>query len=308
MMDMTDGAARPIRTSALIGLGALGILFGRRMPGVQVIADAARAARYAARPATCNGEACPFAYCGPADGRPVDLVLVAVKATALDAAIRDMAAFVGPDTVILSLLNGITSEGRLDAAYPGRVLGCVAIGMDANRAGRDLVYKAPGKLQFGELDGAMTPRVAAVARYFEQCGIACEPCADIRYKLWYKLMINVGLNQASAAFGLTYGGLAQPGPQQDRMLEAMGEVIRLARAEGVPLPDDAATVWLAQAMPTFKPDNKPSMGQDADAHRPTEVEEFAGTVRRLSARHGLPTPANDFFYQRIRAMEAAWPR
>ena len=92
------------------------------------------------------------------------------------------------------------------------------------------------------------------------------------------------------------------------MLEAMGEVIRLAHAEGVPLPDDAAAVWLAQAMPTFKPDNKPSMGQDADAHRPTEVEEFAGTVRRLSARHGLPTPANDFFYQRIRAMEAAWPR
>ena len=233
---------------------------------------------------------------------------MAVKATALDAAIRDMAAFVGPDTVILSLLNGITSEGRLDAAYPGRVLGCVAIGMDANRNGRDLVYKAPGKLQFGELDGAMTPRVAAVARYFEQCGIACEPCADIRYKLWYKLMINVGLNQASAAFGLTYGGLAQPGPPQDRMLEALGEVIRLARAEGVPLPDDAADVWLAQAMPTFKPDNKPSMGQDADAHRPTEVEEFAGTVRRLSARHGLPPPANDFFYQRIRAMEAAWPR
>ena len=61
MMDMTGGTARPIRTSALIGLGALGILFGRRMPGVQVIADAARAARNAARPATGNGEASPFA-------------------------------------------------------------------------------------------------------------------------------------------------------------------------------------------------------------------------------------------------------
>ena len=90
-------------------------------------------------------------------------------------------------------------------------------------------------------------------------------------------MINVGLNQASAAFGMTYGGLAQEGPERSKMLEAMQEVIRLANAEGVPLPPDDDVRWLAAAIPTFKPDNKPSMGQDVDAHRLTEVEEFAGT-------------------------------
>ena len=254
---------RPIRTSALIGLGALGILFGRKMPGVQVIADADRAARYAAQPTLCNGEPCRFACCAPAGGRPADLVLVAVKATGLDAAIRDIAAFVGPDTVILSVLNGITSEERLNAAYPGHVLWSVAIGMDANRTGRTLVFKSAGKIQFGERDGSVTPRVAAVAQYLTACGIENEPCTDILYKQWHKLMINVGLNQASAAFGMTYGGLA-------------------------------------------KPDSKPSMGQDVDAHRPTEVEEFAGVVRRLSRKHGLPTPANDYFYRAIRAIEAGW--
>ena len=156
---------RPIRTSALIGLGALGILFGRKMPGVQVVADEARAARYAAQPTLYNGEACRFAYCAPEAGEPVDLILVAVKATGLDAAIRDIAAFVGPDTVILSVLNGITSEERLDAAYPGHVLWSVAIGMDANRSGRNLIFQSPGKIQFGERDGSVTPRVAAVAQY-----------------------------------------------------------------------------------------------------------------------------------------------
>ncbi len=143
---------RPIRTSALIGLGALGILFGRKMPGVQVIADSQRAARYTAHPA------------------------------------------------------------------------------------RDLVFKAPGRIQFGERDGRITPRVAAVAQYFAACGIAGEPCTDILYKQWHKLMINVGLNQASAAFGMTYGGLAQDNAQRALMLSAMQEVIRLANAEGVPLP------------------------------------------------------------------------
>ena len=297
---------RPIRTSALIGLGALGILFGRKMPGVQVVADEARAARYAAQPTLCNGEACRFAYCAPEAGEPVDLILVAVKATGLDAAIRDIAAFVGPDTVILSVLNGITSEERLDAAYPGHVLWSVAIGMDANRSGRSLIFQSPGKIQFGERDGSVTPRVAAVAQYLTACGIENEPCTDILYKQWHKLMINVGLNQASAAFGMTYGGLAEDGAQRALMLSAMQEVIRLANAEGVPLPADDDVTWLAGAVPRFKPDSKPSMGQDVDAHRPTEVEEFAGVVRRLSRKHGLPTPANDYFYRAIRAIEAGW--
>ncbi len=92
------------------------------------------------------------------------------------------------------------------------------------------------------------------------------------------------------------------------MLSAMQEVIRLANAEGVPLPPDDDVRWLAGAIPRFRPDSKPSMGQDVDARRPTEVEEFSGVVRRLSARHGLPTPANDFFYRAIRAIEAGWAR
>lgn len=295
-----------IHSSALIGLGALGILFGRRMPGVQVIADEARAARYAAEPVICNGETCSFTYCSPAEGQPVDLVLVAVKATGLDAAIRDIARFIGPDTVILSLLNGITSEEKLEAVYPGHTLWSVAIGMDATRTGRTLRYKSAGKIQFGERNGEVTQRALALARYFEACGIENELCSDILYKQWHKLMVNDGLNQAAAAFDLPYGGLAQPGPARDKMLEAMQEVIHLANLEGSPLPPDNDVTWLEAAMPTFAPDGMPSMRQDVLAHRPTEVEEFAGTVRRLAQKHGMPTPANDFFYERIRAIEAGY--
>lgn len=72
---------KKIETSALIGLGALGILFGRKMPGVKVIADAERVARYSAQPVVCNGKECHFDYVTPEQGQPVDLVLMAVKAT-----------------------------------------------------------------------------------------------------------------------------------------------------------------------------------------------------------------------------------
>ena len=296
---------KKIETSALIGLGALGILFGRKMPGVQVIADKARIARYSAEPVVCNGEECQFTYVAPEEGRPVDLLLVAVKATVLEQAIRDMAKFVGPDTVILSVLNGITSEEHIDAAYPGHTLWSVAIGMDATRTGRKLVFNQAGKIQFGERSGEMTARVQAVADYLDACGIANEPCSDILYKQWNKLMVNDGLNQA-AAFDQPYGGLRQPGEAQDMMRKAMQEVIQLANLEGVPLPPDNDVKFLDAMMPTFNPEGMPSMRQDVLAKRPTEVAEFAGVVRERAKNNGMPTPANDFFYTRIREIEAGY--
>ena len=275
-----------IETSALIGLGALGILFGRKMPGVKVIADAGRIARYSAQ--------------------PVDLLLVAVKATVLEQAIRDMKKFIGPDTIILSVLNGITSEEDIEAVYPGHCLWSVAIGMDATRVGRSLTFGAPGRIQFGEKNGGMTDRVRAVDEYLTACGIASEPCNDILFKQWSKLMVNDGLNQAAAAFDLPYGGLTKPGPAYDKMLEAMQEVIDLSVLEGVNLPADNHKAFLESMAPTFKPDGMPSMRQDVLAQRPTEVEEFAGVVRRLAKKHGMPTPANDFFYEKIREIEAGY--
>ena len=277
---------KKIETSALIGLGALGILFGRKMPGVKVIADAGRIARYSAQ--------------------PVDLLLVAVKATVLEQAIRDMKKFIGPDTIILSVLNGITSEEDIEDVYPGHCLWSVAIGMDATRVGRSLTFGAPGRIQFGEKNGEMTDRVKAVDEYLTACGIASEPCSDILFKQWSKLMVNDGLNQAAAAFDLPYGGLTKPGPAYDKMLEAMQEVIDLSVLEGVNLPADNHKAFLESMAPTFKPDGMPSMRQDVLAQRPTEVEEFAGVVRRLAKKHGMPTPANDFFYEKIREIEAGY--
>ena len=273
---------KKIETSSLIGLGALGILFGRKMPGVKVIADAERIARYSAQPVVCNGKECRFDYVTPEQGQPVDLVLVAVKATVLEQAIKDIKKFVGPDTIIISVLNGITSENDIEAVYPGHCLWSVAIGMDATRVGRSLTFGAEGRIQFG----------------------ASEPCNDILFKQWSKLMVNDGLNQAAAAFDLPYGGLTKPGPAYDKMLEAMQEVIDLSVLEGVNLPADNHKAFLESMAPTFKPDGMPSMRQDVLAKRPTEVEQFAGVVRRLAQKHGMPTPANDFFYEKIREIEA----
>lgn len=301
-----------IKTVSLIGMGALGILFGRPLSRAlpkgdfRVIASPERIARYTAGPILANGEACDFAFITPnAALPPADLVLVAVKATALQSAIRDMAGQVGPHTVILSLLNGISSEEELSAVWPGQVVWAVALGMDATRTGQALVYRNMGSIQFGELDGEKSERVRAVAALFEAAGIPHQVHPDIRFAQWRKLMVNVGLNQASAVCRVPYGGLQAPGPARDTMIAAMREVLALAPLEGVPLTEQLLTDWLA-GLGDQAADGMPSMLQDVLAKRPTEVELFSGTVRRLAAKHGLATPVNDRLYERIRAIEAGY--
>ena len=119
---------------AVIGAGALGVMFGQRMTqtlGPQRVffaADAQRAARYAAQSFTCNGAACTFRFVTRQQAQPAALAVFAVKSTGLAAAIETMRPFIGPETLVISLLNGITSEGELAAAYgTEHVLYCVDV-------------------------------------------------------------------------------------------------------------------------------------------------------------------------------------
>lgn len=301
-----------IKTVSLIGMGALGILFGRPLAeylpegAFRVIASEDRIARYAAGPILCNGQQCRFDFITPdAALPPADLVLVAVKSTALSSAIRDMAGQVGPDTVIISLLNGISSEEELEKVWPGQAVWAVAVGMDATRTGCTLRYKNAGRVQFGERDGRPSERTQALADLFEAAGVPYERTDEILFQQWRKLMVNVGLNQTAAVYDVPYGGLQKPGQLQDTLIAAMRETIALARCEGIALAEKDLQDWL-KILGDFAPDGMPSMRQDVLAKRPTEVELFSGTVRRMAKKHGLATPVNDWLYERIRAIEAAY--
>lgn len=301
-----------IRTVALIGLGALGVTFGQRLDACLpkgdfvVIADEARAARYRRTGVRCNGQLCDFVYADPAEGRPADLVIVATKSLELARAMDQMAAFVGPDTVLLSLLNGITSEEELEARWPGQALLCVALRTDATRVGQDVTFTAPGVLQIGERDGSDSPRLAAVAALLDRAGIAREVYPDMVYRQWNKLMINVGLNQATAVYDVPYGGVYAPGEAFDTMVAAMREVVAVSRAAGVCLAPDAPEQWIEATRNAFDPAAMPSMRQDTLAHRPTEKELFSGAIRRLGRQYGVPTPVNDWLYAELCRIEASW--
>jgi len=291
---------------AIIGMGALGLLFGDRLQSafdVGFIVNEARKASYSRQSVTINGEEKAFALLDAGAGRPVDLLIFAVKGTALNQAIEDAAGYVGSDTVLVSLLNGITSEEIIGRRFGfDHIVYCTAQGMDAVREGRSLRYTRCGKLCVGLPGGKRSLDLDALCAVFDAAGVPYEVDPDILHRLWSKFMLNVGVNQVAMVHEGNYGTIQKPGPARDQMIAAMREVIPLSKLEGIPVTEEDLEYYV-NLMDTLSPEGMPSMRQDGLAHRKSEVELFAGTVRRLAAKHGLAVPVNEELYRTIKAME-----
>lgn len=302
-----------IKKVSIIGQGALGILFGHQMrkhmpkEDLRFIADAKRIARYTREGVYCNGERCDFEYVAPdAATEPADLLLFAVKYNALRDAVAAAENHVGPNTIILSLLNGISSEGIIAETYGmEHILYCVAQGMDAMKEGNALTYHNMGLLSFGSGEQAISEKAKTVDRFFTKMEIPHEIPDDMKHRMWGKFMTNVGVNQTSAVYGCNYGCLQAEGPARDMMILAMREVMALSALENVALTEDDLSYWL-NVLSTLSIEGKPSMRQDVEAKRLSEVELFAGTVLAFGKKHNYPTPVNQIFYDKMLAMETAY--
>jgi 2-dehydropantoate 2-reductase len=236
---------------------------------------------------------------------PADLVIVAVKYQHLDDAIRDMKNRVGAETLILSVMNGIESEERIGAAYGmNKILYCVSVGIDALREGNRVIYTTQGKLFIGEAaNPVLTERVRRVQALFEKAGIVYETPPDMLRILWWKFMINVGINQASAVLRAPYKVFQAGGEARKLMDTAMWEVVRLAGKAGIDL-SEADVSSFEPFLFRLNPQGKTSMLQDVEAGRKTEVEMFAGRVIELGRRYDVPTPVNQKLFDQIRKIES----
>lgn len=302
-----------IQKTAIIGMGALGLLYAdiiasaKGPAGVSFVMDRERLEKYRGMVFDCNGQKKTFPMECCEDASPADLVIVAVKYNGLAAALDTMKNCVGKDTVILSVMNGISSEKIIGERYGhGRLIDTVAQGMDAMKFGSRLTYTKRGELRIGAEDESQEANLRLVAAYFDEIGMPYTVEKDILHRLWGKFMLNVGVNQTCMAYETNYGGALAEGSGANRtMLAAMREVIALANAEGIRLSEQDLDEYV-DILKTLSPEGMPSMRQDAVSKRPTEVEMFAGTVIPMAGAHGIPVPANVFLYETIRKMEQAY--
>lgn len=298
-----------IEKIAIIGAGALGAAYGSILyemdpDSVCYIAKDGRHDRLKRDGVVVNGKHYAISVVRPEEATPVDLLMVAVKHYHLDQAIMEMKQAVGPQTTILSVMNGIDSEERLGAAFGmEKVVYGLTLGIDAVRETNEVTYKNQGKILFGEARNPVpTERVQRIRELFDRAGIACEVPPDMIRSLWFKYMINVGANQVSAVLGANYGTLRTDPEARELMAAAMGEVIAIARARGVGLSEEDLGVWYG-VLDSLNGSGKTSMLQDVEAGRKTEVEMLAGTVIKLGRRHGVPTPVNQRLFDELKRIE-----
>ena len=296
-----------IQTVDIVGLGALGVMyadfFTKKLgkERVRVLADKGRIERYRAETVTFNGKACDFNYLDAAkESRPAELILFAVKYSALEQAMEEAAHLVGEKTILLSALNGIRSEADLGRKFgKEKVVHCIAQKMAAMKEGNAAFCTNPGELALGVLDGGKEENLNVVKTFFDEIGFAYSCPADMRHAMWGKLLCNVGVNQTLALCEGTYRSVQQEGEAREMMKAAMRETILVANAEGVDLTEKDLEDWVA-VIDSLNPDGEPSMRQDSKAGRKTEVVLFAGTICELGKKHCIATPVNDIFMEKIR--------
>jgi 2-dehydropantoate 2-reductase len=301
-----------IKHISIIGAGALGavyasLFFDMDKDCVSFIASGDRLQRLRREGVIVNGRQYRIPVIPPDDSSPpADLIMVAVKHHHLDAAIDEMKSRIGPKTIIISVMNGIDSEERIGAACGmEKVLYALNMGIDALREGNRVTFTTLGKIFFGEArNPSLTDRVVRVHTLFERAGIVYETPPDMIRTLWWKFLVNVGINQASAVLRATYG-VFQTAPEARSLMEsAMREVIAIAGRAGVNLSERDITEFY-KVLATLGPNGKTSMLQDVEAGRKTEVDMLAGTIIALGTRYGIPTTVNQSLYDAIRAMETA---
>lgn len=302
----------PIETVAIIGKGAVGLLHGSKIAKavgskhLEYVMDGERYLRHRTDRIVINGEDQTFITIPASQAKPVDLVVLAVKATGLDQAINSMEGLVGPETRIISLLNGVTSEEAIAARYGWKHLVlAITQGMDAVFIDNALTLTHPGEIRLGAAPHTEAGVAEDIAGLLERAGISHVVEEDIRRRMWAKLMMNVGINQTCMVYGGTYGSALADSEQNRCLIAAMREAKAVANAEGIALTEDDLNE-MVDIIANLDPNGMPSMAQDRINRKRTEVALFAGTIIERAERHGLLVPQNRWLLKRVREIESSW--
>jgi len=236
---------------------------------------------------------------------PFDIVLLSSKSYDLESAIAAIAPFMGPDSAVLPLLNGLMHLDRLGEVLGGsRVMGGTCFGsmvLDPDGTVRHI-----GTLQslpFGELSGVESPRAKALAAEFAKTRIAATLSVTILQTMWEKLVMLATLAATTTLFRGTVGDIVAAPSGTAFMVRALEECAAVATAEGhAPSP---AALGQFRGMLTAPGSNfAASTLRDLAAGRRTEGDHIIGDVVRRARRHAIAVPILETALTNIEVHEA----
>lgn len=234
----------------------------------------------------------------------VDLVILAVKAGQVAEAATASMPLIGPDTVVLTIQNGLGSADVVAGVVGAdRLIVGVAQGFGASRPGPGHVHHNDMKaIRMGAHAGLPANEVERVAELWRAAGFDAEATADITAMQWEKLICNVAYSAVCALAGATLGEVLDH-PELGRVSRAAAtEAWSVALALGVAI-DVTDPVAHVRAFGARMPAAKPSVLLDIEAGRPSEIGVINGAVGREAARVGRDAPVNDTLTTLVQALE-----
>lgn len=301
---MTRLETSPLQV-AVMGAGAVGCFFGGMLAraGHDVVligrpshVDAIRAHGLRMETKSFDEQVRLGADTEPAAARGADVVLFCVKSTDTVSAARELAPFLAPDTLLLSMQNGVDNAERLREVLAQPVSAAVVYVATEMAGPGHVKHHGRGELVIEPATGADRAAAALIA-----AGVPTEVSDNVRGALWSKLLINCAYNALSALTQQPYGRLVEGEGVWTVMDQLVDEGLAVAAADGVHLIGDVrqAVRKIAETMPG----QLSSTAQDLRRGKPTEIDHLNGFLVRRGEALGVPVPANRVLHTLVRLAE-----
>ena len=304
-----------IRSVCVAGAGAIGSLFAGHLARVADVSVLTRRPEHAAA-LNANGlrvsgrsdfTVRPVAATDPDDLPEPELVILACKGTDLEPLARSLAGHFS-DATVMTVQNGLGAEEIVGAHGDWPLLSSVTFMSGTRHADDHVEYVLDTATWIGPYRASTGDDARAVAELIVSSGLKAEAFDDLRPAQWSKLIFNATVNAVAALTGLPHDfHFAQTGEVSD-----LGHLVRdlvdegkaVAAAAGVQLWEDP---WEMNVLATQRGHRHyPSMLEDVEAHRPTEVELITGALVREARRRAVAVPLHTALYRLVSAKEAGY--
>ncbi len=305
----------------VIGVGGVGgylaAMLSAHMPGVTVVARGGRGKAVAERGLILhsdhNGEIVGHpAVVASASELPVqDVLFICVKNYSLAQVLEEMAPAVGPETVLVPVMNGIDPAERVRQAYPANpVVDSVIYIVSYARPDYEIVQEGDyADLRIGVAPGGDVPAdvsaqaLRTVEEIMRTAGLDSRTVEDIEAAVWEKFILNCAYNVCTAAYDCNIGPIRDDPERAAEFVGAAREAAALAQARGVKVRPDIASRVEHRFYHKLQDSDSSSLQRDVHAGRPAEIETFCGYVVREARRIGVPVPVMDKMYGLLQERE-----
>jgi 2-dehydropantoate 2-reductase len=243
----------------------------------------------------------------PAELPEPELVIVATKTTELDAALTRLEGH-WPQAAVMTVQNGLGAEELARSHGDWRLISAVTFMSGTRHEDTHIEYILDTETWLGPYDGTPFGLVEEAADLIVRSELKARAFEDLRPAQWSKLIFNSTVNTVAALTGLPH----DPHFAERDRLEQLGHLVyalmeegkAVAAAAGIELHEDP---WEMNVLATQRGSRHyPSMLEDVEAHRPTEVDQITGALVREAKRLGVDVPLQTAMYRLVKAREASW--